>query len=97
EGGVVALIEVADAGAAASPAAAPKADAAPAAPQTPAASVKTAETGERIEPVAVPEQPDKLAQREVSPAQVGQPAPTGAAPRPPPVEFNADKIGRAHV
>ncbi|ADV26172.1 pyruvate dehydrogenase complex dihydrolipoamide acetyltransferase [Pseudoxanthomonas suwonensis 11-1] len=92
EGSVVALIEVADAGAAASPAAAPKADAAPAAPQTPVASVKTAETGERIEPVAVPEQPDKLAQREISQAQVGQPAPTGAAPRTPPVEFNADSV-----
>jgi len=92
EGSVVALIEVADAGAAASPAAAPKADAAPAAPQTPVASVKTAETGERIEPVAVPEQPDKLAQREISQAQVGQPAPAGAAPRTPPVEFNADSV-----
>src|SRR5690606_25738334 len=62
EGSVVALIEVAEGGSAPAPAAAPKAEAAP------AASVKTAETGERIEPVAVPEKTDNLAQRDIGQA-----------------------------
>src|SRR5690606_3997046 len=82
EGSVVAMIEVADA----APAAAPKAEAAPAAP------VKTAETGAKVEPVAVPEQADKLAQREIAQAQSHQPASGGAAPRTPPVEFNAEGV-----
>ncbi|WP_019398213.1 dihydrolipoyllysine-residue acetyltransferase [Pseudoxanthomonas sp. GW2] len=88
EGSVVALIEVAEGGSAPAPAAAPKAEAAPAAPQTPAASVKTAETGERIEPVAVPENTDNLAQRDIGQAQLQQPS----GPRTPPVEFNADSV-----
>ncbi|RRN59104.1 dihydrolipoyllysine-residue acetyltransferase [Pseudoxanthomonas sp. SGNA-20] len=88
EGSVVALIEVAEGGSAPAPAAAPKAEAAPAAPQTPAASVKTAETGERIEPVAVPEKTDNLAQRDIGQAQLQQPS----GPRTPPVEFNADSV-----
>ncbi|TWH10057.1 MULTISPECIES: dihydrolipoyllysine-residue acetyltransferase [Pseudoxanthomonas] len=88
EGSVVALIEVAEGGSAPAPAAAPKAEAAPAAPQTPAASVKTAETGERIEPVAVPEKADNLAQRDIGQAQLQQPS----GPRTPPVEFNADSV-----
>ncbi|KAF1700407.1 dihydrolipoyllysine-residue acetyltransferase [Pseudoxanthomonas suwonensis] len=88
EGSVVALIEVAEGSSAPAPAAAPKADAAPAAPQTPAASVKTAETSERIEPVAVPEKADNLAQRDIGQAQLQQPS----GQRPPPVEFNADSV-----
>ena len=88
EGSVVALIEVAEGGSAPAPAAAPKAEAAPAAPQTPAASVKTAETGERIEPVAVPEKTNNLAQRDIGQAQLQQPS----GPRTPPVEFNADSV-----
>ncbi|RRN81107.1 dihydrolipoyllysine-residue acetyltransferase [Pseudoxanthomonas sp. SGD-10] len=88
EGSVVALIEVAEGGSAPAPAAAPKAEVAPAAPQTPAASVKTAETGERIEPVAVPEKTDNLAQRDIGQAQLQQPS----GPRTPPVEFNADSV-----
>ncbi|KAF1687244.1 dihydrolipoyllysine-residue acetyltransferase [Pseudoxanthomonas broegbernensis] len=81
EGGVVALIEAA-AAAPAAKAEAPKAEAAPAAP------VKTAETGARVEPVAVPAQPDKLAQREIAQENA---APV-AAPRTPPVEFGADSV-----
>ena len=88
EGSVVALIEVAEGSSAPAAAAAPKADAAPAAPQTPAASVKTAETGERIEPVAVPEKADNLAQRDIGQAQLQQPS----GQRTPPVEFNADSV-----
>src|SRR5690606_31024157 len=84
EGAVVAMIEVADA----APAAAPKAEA-PKAEAAPAAPVKTAEPGAQVEPVAVPEQADKLAQREIAQAQSHQPA-SGAAPRTPPVEFNAE-------
>jgi pyruvate dehydrogenase E2 component (dihydrolipoamide acetyltransferase) len=83
EGGVVAVIEADDGAAAPAPAA--KAEAAP-------APVKTAETGAKVEPVAVAAQPDKLAAREISQAQVGQPAPATAAPRTPPVEFNADSV-----
>jgi len=86
EGGVVALIEVADGGAPAK-AEPPKAQAAAA----PAAPVKSAETGERVEPVAVAAQPDKLAQREIVHA-AAQPAAGAAAPRTPPVEFNADGV-----
>ena len=87
EGSVVAMIEVADAApAAAAKAEAPKAEAAPAAP------VKTAETSAKVEPVAVPEQADKLAQREIAQAQSHQPASGGAAPRTPPVEFNAEGV-----
>src|SRR5690606_14479921 len=91
EGSVVAMIEVADA----APAAAPKAEAAPAAP------VKTAATGAPVEPpvtgapvgrVAAPEQVDRLAQREIAQAQSHQPASGGAAPRTPPVEFNAEGV-----
>src|SRR5690606_5784896 len=62
EGAVVAMIEVEGA---AAPAAAPKAEAA--APDK-AAPVKAAETGVPVEPVAMPEQADKLAQREIKQA-----------------------------
>ena len=87
EGSVVALIEASDGAAAPAPAPAPaaKAEAAP-------APVKSAETGAKVEPVAVAAQPDKLAQREITQAQVGQPAPAVGAPRTPPVEFNADSV-----
>src|SRR5690606_2473487 len=61
EGAVVAMIEV-EGAAAPAPAAAPKAEAA--APDK-AAPVKAAETGVPVEPVAMPEQADKLAQREI--------------------------------
>ena len=90
EGAVVAMIEVAEGAAAPAPAAAaPKAEAA-AAPDK-AAPVKAAETGVPVEPVAMPEQADRLAQREIKQAQSHQPA-AGTAPRTPPVEFNADGV-----
>jgi pyruvate dehydrogenase E2 component (dihydrolipoamide acetyltransferase) len=97
EGSVVAMIEAADA-AASKPAAAP----APAAK----AEVATSETGAKVEPVAAPAQPDKIAQREIAqeqsaPTQVTAPQaldskpgldPEASPPHSPPVEFNADAV-----
>ncbi|MCW4454467.1 dihydrolipoyllysine-residue acetyltransferase [Flavobacterium sp. MXW15] len=87
EGKVVALIEVAEGDA--KPAAA-----APAQAPAPAARVETAETGAVVEPVAVDEQPDRLAQREIQ--QVDS-LPTGGQPATPPVQFNADSVLPAKV
>jgi pyruvate dehydrogenase E2 component (dihydrolipoamide acetyltransferase) len=88
EGKVVALIEVAEGEAEAKPAAAAAA-AAPAA----------AETATKVEPVAAPAQPDKLAAREIEQAasKPTQPAPAAAAPSAgapssPPVQFSADSV-----
>ena len=103
EGSVVALIEPADdAPAAASKASAGKPAAAPAPP------VKVAETGARVEPVAVDEAPDKLAQREIDASRAtSAPAtardssiagtmphndPEAVPPRTPPVAFDADEL-----
>ena len=72
QGDLVAIIE-AEGGSAAAPAA-PKAAAAPA-----------AETQTRVEPVAAPAQPDKLAAREMAPASAGTPST-------PPVQFSADSV-----
>lgn len=96
EGSLVALIEVSDVagGKAAAPAAIAPAP-------TPAA-----ETGTRVEPVAVAQEPDKLAQREIAqePSSVPVPSapraledkpgidPEAVPPRTPPVEFNADAV-----
>lgn len=79
QGNVVAIIE-ADAGSAAP--APSKAAAAAAAP--------AAETQTKVEPVAVPAQPDRLAARETGPAAAG-------TPNSPPVQFNADSVLPAKV
>jgi len=89
EGKLVALIEVSE------EAAAPAAAAAPA----PAAKAEAAETATKVEPVATPAEPDKLAARDIeqSAAKPTQPAPAAAAPSggsptSPPVAFNADSV-----
>ncbi|HFF3762138.1 dihydrolipoyllysine-residue acetyltransferase [Stenotrophomonas maltophilia] len=74
QGNVVAIIE-------AEGAAAP-------APSKAAAAPAAAETATKVEPVAVPAQPDKLAAREVASA---------GAPSSPPVQFNADGVLPAKV
>ncbi|WP_421680791.1 dihydrolipoyllysine-residue acetyltransferase [Stenotrophomonas bentonitica] len=88
EGKLVALIEVSEE--AAAPAAA-----APA----PAAKTEAAETATKVEPVAAPAEPDKLAARDIeqSAAKPTQPAPaatapSGGSPTSPPVAFNADSV-----
>lgn len=97
EGSVVAMIEAADS-AASQPAAAP----APAAK----AEVASSETGAKVEPVAPPAEPDKIAQREIAqersaPTQPAAPQaldskpgldPEATPPHSPPVEFNADAV-----
>jgi len=97
EGSVVAMIEAADS-AASKPAAAP----APAAK----AEVASSETGAKVEPVAPPAEPDKIAQREIAQERSAptQPAaaqaldskpgldPEATPPHSPPVEFNADAV-----
>jgi len=89
EGKLVALIEVSE------EAVAPAAAAAPA----PAAKTEAAETATKVEPVAAPAEPDKLAARDIeqSAAKPTQPAPAAAAPSggsptSPPVAFNADSV-----
>ncbi|MGH8028266.1 MAG: dihydrolipoyllysine-residue acetyltransferase [Pseudoxanthomonas sp.] len=98
EGSVVAMIEAADSAASQPAAAAP----APAAK----AEVAAFETGAKVEPVAPPAQPDKIAQREIAqeqsvPAQAASPQvldsrpgidPEASPPHSPPVEFNADAV-----
>ncbi|WP_340570153.1 dihydrolipoyllysine-residue acetyltransferase [Stenotrophomonas sp. G106K1] len=79
QGNVVAIIE---AEGAAAPA--PSKAAAAAAPAA-------AETATKVEPVAVPAQPDKLAAREIASA------PSAGAPSSPPVQFNADGVLPAKV
>jgi len=79
QGKLVAIIEAE--GAAAPAPAAGNAAAAPAA----------AETATKVEPVAVQQQPDKLAQREIASA------PSAGAPTSPPVQFNADSVLPAKV
>ena len=75
QGKVVAIIEAEGA-----------ASAAPAPTQANAAANETAETATKVEPVAVPAEPDKLAQREMASA------PSAGAPTSPPVQFNADSV-----
>lgn len=106
EGGVVALIETGDAAEAKPAAAAPAAPAAqkeapkelPRSPEN-----RTAETATRVEPVAMPVVPDKIAQREIAQASAAPAAsrvldsrpgidPEASPPRSPPVEFNADRV-----
>ncbi|WP_353100997.1 dihydrolipoyllysine-residue acetyltransferase [Stenotrophomonas lactitubi] len=79
QGNVVAIIE---AEGAAAPA--PSKAAAAAAPAA-------AETATKVEPVAVPAQPDKLAAREIASA------PSAGAPSSPPVQFNSDGVLPAKV
>jgi pyruvate dehydrogenase E2 component (dihydrolipoamide acetyltransferase) len=106
EGGVVALIETGDAAeakpAAAAPAAAAPKEASKELPKNP--ENRTAETATRVEPVAMPVVPDKLAQREIAQAASTAPAasrvldgrpgidPEASPPRSPPVEFNSDRV-----
>jgi pyruvate dehydrogenase E2 component (dihydrolipoamide acetyltransferase) len=94
EGGVVALIEPADATGAAET----KADAKPAGPaaapppraepEAPARETPAAETGTQVRPVEVPQQADRLTQ---APAQ-GNTAGVPAGPVVPPVRFDADAV-----
>jgi len=56
-----------------------------------AAAPAAAETGTKVEPVAVPAQPDKLAAREIASA------PSAGNPSSPPVQFNADSVLPAKV
>ncbi|MCD0279276.1 dihydrolipoyllysine-residue acetyltransferase [Xanthomonas melonis] len=89
QGDVVAIIAASDAGAGAAQS--------PAKPAT-----DTAETAGKVEPVAVPAEPDKLAQREIAQvqgarsgagaqaAQSGQPS--AGNPSSPPVTFDADSV-----
>ncbi len=51
-----------------------------------AAAPAAAETATKVEPVAMPTQPDKLAAREIAAA------PSAGAPSTPPVQFNADSV-----
>jgi len=97
EGAVVAMIEPADAGAAASgpssDGAQPKADTAQVA--TSPAQPRPSETPDRVEPVATSGEPDKLAQREIAAHTATAAAPPQPAtspnesPRTPPVTFDA--------
>jgi pyruvate dehydrogenase E2 component (dihydrolipoamide acetyltransferase) len=73
QGKVVAIIEA-------------QGEAAPATAQAAQAAPPAAETGTKVEPVAVPAQPDKLAAREIAAA------PSAGAPSTPPVQFNADSV-----
>ena len=86
EGGVVALIEVGEAGES-KPAAAPAKAEAP-------KPVAAAETGTRVEPVAASAEPDKLAQREIAQEQAAPAvaAPSAGTPSTPPVTFDADSV-----
>lgn len=97
EGSVVAMIEAAD-----SAASKPAAASAPAAK----AEIASSETGTKVEPVAPPAEPDKIAQREIAqersaPTQPAAPQvldskpgldPEASPPHSPPVEFNADAV-----
>ncbi len=85
EGKVVAVIEVAEEGAA-KPAAA-------AAPAAPAKVEPAAETGAKVEPVAVAPVADKLTQREIRQEDA---LPAGK-PATPPVQFNAEGVLPANV
>ncbi|MEN5427383.1 dihydrolipoyllysine-residue acetyltransferase [Stenotrophomonas pennii] len=80
QGKVVAIIEAEGA-----------ANAAPAPTKANAAANEAAETATKVEPVAVPAQPDKLAAREIASA------PSAGAPTSPPVQFNADSVLPAKV
>ena len=80
QGKVVAIIEAEGA-----------ANAAPAPTKANAAANETAETATKVEPVAVPAQPDKLAAREIASAS------SAGAPSSPPVQFNADSVLPAKV
>jgi len=86
EGGVVALIEVAEGGEA-KPAAAPAKAEAP-------KEVRAAETGAQVQPVAPSPQPDKLAQREIAQENAAPVAaqPSAGSPSTPPVTFDADAV-----
>ncbi|MCC8537643.1 dihydrolipoyllysine-residue acetyltransferase [Xanthomonas axonopodis pv. poinsettiicola] len=86
QGNVVAIIAASDGGAGAA--------------QAPAkASTETAETADKVEPVAVPAEPDKLAQREIAQVQGGRSGavtqggqPSAGSPSSPPVTFDADSV-----
>jgi len=107
EGAVVALIETGDAAEAKPAAAAAPKEAAKEPPKEPLSKSpenRTAETATRVEPVAMPVVPDKIAQREIAQAASTAPAasrvlddrpgidPEASPPRSPPVEFNADRV-----
>ncbi|PPU77255.1 dihydrolipoyllysine-residue acetyltransferase [Xanthomonas cucurbitae] len=86
QGNVVAIIAASDGGAGAA--------------QSPAkASTETAETADKVEPVAVSAEPDKLAQREIAQVQGGRSGaatqggqPSAGSPSSPPVTFDSDSV-----
>jgi len=99
EGGVVALIEAAEAGAPA------KAEAPRAEPVAAQATTVAAETATKVAPVAVPAQADKIAQQSIAAQAAAHPVldtrpgidpeaapPKLAAPSSPPVAFTADEL-----
>ena len=106
EGSVVALIEAAGEVASApasAPAPAAKAEPPRAEPVEPQATTRAAETATKVEPVAVPAQPDRIAQQSINrqPALALAPAaldnrpgidPEASPPRTPPVAFTADEL-----
>lgn len=89
EGSVVAMIEPAEA-AKAEPAATKAPEPPRAQPAAAAAPVKAAETATQVEPVAVPQQADRIAQASID-ARPGT-DPEAMPPRTPPVTFNADEL-----
>ncbi|UNK47959.1 dihydrolipoyllysine-residue acetyltransferase [Lysobacter sp. S4-A87] len=99
EGSVVALIEPAEAGAAApAPAAEPAKPSPPprAEPAAPSQQVKAAETGTRVEPVVVAAQADRIAQASIDAQRPGTDPeampPALSNPVSPPVTFGADEL-----
>lgn len=94
EGAVVALIEPADAQAATAPAQSEPSRAEPVAQ----APVPAAETGTKVGPVAVPQQPDRIAQQAMAAPSAAvldtRPGvdPEAAGPRTPPVAFSAEEL-----
>lgn len=89
EGSVVAMIEPAES-AKAEPAATKAPEPPRAQPAAAAAPVKAAETATQVEPVAVPQQADRIAQASID-ARPGT-DPEAMPPRTPPVTFNADEL-----
>ena len=88
QGGVVALIEPADASADGKPAADPPAVPPRAEPAAPQQATAAAETGAKVEPVAVAAQPDRIAQASIDKSA----ALVGATTTGPAVRFEADAV-----
>ncbi|HZX77486.1 2-oxo acid dehydrogenase subunit E2, partial [Lysobacter sp.] len=76
---------------AAAPAPAKAAEPPRAEPAAPSQQVKAAETGTKVEPVVVPQQPDRIAQASIDASRPGT-DPEAMPPRTPPVSFDADEL-----